>query len=523
MDEIEQKVSALDKLVTKTEEVNKDLSDLIDHLHQVGAPEGQPFLFTTSLSRTEHLLRWHLKNCDDVKYRHLKMGQSDALLVFIDQLADVPAMQESVIAPLLKQSDGLSMALLAETVLAAADVTILTQASDAVEAVLTGQTLFAVDGQAEVLVIDLKKMVKRSVSTPETETIIHGPHDAFTETLLDNIGLIRRRTRDSKLKVSIYKIGARTQTAVALIYIANLVKPGLVEAIEKKLRSIKIDKVLLSATIEELLSTNPWTPFPQMQSTERPETVVAAVYEGRVGIIVDNTPFAMLVPTTLPVLLHSTEDYTTPAVVTSLIRLTRFISASVAIFLPAIYTSIVSYHPGMLPTTLAIQIAELRARTPFPSILEAIMMEILLEIFQEAITRLPKKIAGAAGVVGALVIGTTVVEAGLVNALLVVVTAVTAIASFTMPSYNFAMALRFFRIPMLFLGAIFGLFGVTLGFIALVIHLCSLKSFGESYLGPLFDVSAMTDWKDTIIRVPTQYNKFRPKQFGPKDRVKGEQ
>ncbi|MPN23871.1 Spore germination protein B1 [bioreactor metagenome] len=172
----------------------------------------------------------------------------------------------------------------------------------------------------------------------------------------------------------------------------------------------------------------------------------------------------------------------------------------------------------MLPTTLAISIAELRARTPFPSFLEAVLMESLLEIFQEAIIRLPKKIAGAAGVVGALVIGTTVVEAGLVNPLLVVVVATTAIASFTMPNYGYAMALRFLRVPMLFLASILGMYGVMLGYLAITVHMCSLKSFGESYLGSILDISLLSDWKDMLIRLPLRSLESRPEQYGAQEK-----
>jgi spore germination protein KA/spore germination protein len=223
-------------------------------------------------------------------------------------------------------------------------------------------------------------------------------------------------------------------------------------------------------------------------------------------------------PATLQDFMQSVDDYTLRPTVASLVRLTRYFSLLLAIFMPAFYISIMSYHPGMLPATLAISVAQLRVRTPFPSFMEAFFMEAFLEIFQEAVSRLPQRLSAAAGVIGALVIGTTVVEAGLVNPLLVVVVALAGLASYSMPSYNFAAALRFFRIPVLIAGTIFGLYGVMISFIVLVVYLCSLQSYGESYLGDLFDITLQEDWKDGVVRLPAQFLKNRPKRLGAQDR-----
>ena len=224
-----------------------------------------------------------------------------------------------------------------------------------------------------------------------------------------------------------------------------------------------------------------------------------------------------MLPVSFKDFMQSIDDYTSRPSVASLVRFTRYLSALLAIFLPALYICVVSFHPGMIPSGLAFSIAELRAKTPFPSLVEVLMMEALLEIFQEAIVRLPQKLSAAAGVVGALVIGTTVVEAALANALLVVVVATTGLASFSMPSYTFSGALRFFRIPALIAAATFGLYGVTVFATVMVVYLCSLHSYGESYLGILFDITLMKDWKDGIIRMPAKFLKSRPKWLGAKD------
>lgn len=519
------KLGLLHQFLEESYSLPDDIAKVVSDLRKVTAADNQPFVFTTNIDENETLLRSILENCDDIRYRRFSGGNRRVLMVYLSGMVDKILLEKSIVEAIIKDSAETGMPNDAESLihhlLTAVEVTIVTKADTAIQNLLAGHTLLLVDGMFEVIVVEAKKHVKRSVEKSESEDIIRGPRHAFNETLDDNVVLLRRTARDADLKVKLIKIGQRTQTAVAIVYVADLVKPGLAAEVERRLRKANTDKATSSFSIEELIIDHPWTPFPQAQGTERPDKVIAAVYEGRVGIIVDNTPIALLVPTTFASLMQTSDDYTTPALVVSLIRATRILSSFIAIFLPAIYLSAVSYHPGMLPTTLAISIAELRTRTPFPSLLEVIMMESLLEIFQEAIIRLPQKIAGAAGVVGALVIGTTVVQAGLVNPLLVVVVAITALASFSMPTFGFGMALRFFRVPMLVLGSILGLYGVIMGFIAIVIHLCSLTSFGETFAGGLFDVTLMEDWKDTIIRTPANTLQARTKEFGSQDRTRG--
>lgn len=517
-------LARLRRLTAESAEIGEELSQIVADLRQVAAPPGQPFIFTPVLAKNEQLLRVVFRDCDDIKYRSFNAGQRQALLVFLDGLTDLTLLEKNVLETLMSPGQGGQVhadpSALVNQLLTSASLTVISQASEAIEAVMTGNALLLVDGIAEAFTIGTVKHVKRSVEEAKSEGVVRGPQDAFNETLSDNIVLIRRRTRDPNVKVRVLKLGERTRTAIALVYAANLVKPGLVEEVERRLSLLKIDNVILSATVEEALSDHPWTPFPQVQVTERPETMVAAVYEGRVGIIVDNTPFSLIVPCTYANLMQSTDDYTARPTVASLIRFTRHASAFLAIYLPAIYIAIVSFHPGMLPTTLAISIAELRARTPFPSLIEAVMMETFLEIFQEAIIRLPKKFAGAAGVVGGLVIGTTVVQAALVNPLLVVVIATTAIASYTMPSYHFSIALRSLRVPLLILASVLGLYGVILGLLIITVHMCSLRSFGESYLGGLLDITLLEDWKDMLVRFPAKFLQARPKEMGPQERTR---
>ncbi len=519
------RLQGLKRLLAGSQEIVDGLADIADRLRKVAAPQGEPFIFTTALAENERLLRQTFQDCDDVKFRKFTTAGKSGLLVYLDGMADVDLLEKQVLEPLLKLKEPgqlADMETIAGRVLTAAAVTVAGGAGPGVESVLTGNALLLVDGLAAGMVVGAVKHVKRGIQEPKTEAVARGPHDAFTETLNDNIVLIRRRVRDANIKVRIFQLGERSKTAVALVYAADLVKPGLVAEVERRLSRIRTDQVLFAAQVEEFIIDHPWSPFPQTFVTERPDSMLASLYEGRVGLFVDNTPQAIVMPCTLPSLLQSAEDFTVQPAVASLIRLTRYIAAVLGIFLPGMYVAIVSYNPGMLPTSLAISIAELRARTPYPAFMEVIIMEVILELFQEAVLRIPQKIAPAASIVGGFVIGTTIVQAGLVNALLVVATAGTAIASYTMPSYNLGLALRWLRIPTIVAAAVLGVYGLVLAYLAIVIHLCSLRSFGESFLGGVFDVTAAEDMQDKLVRVPVPRMGSRPKAFGPQDRSRVE-
>ncbi len=516
---LKERVAILRQLTSQGAQVGEEMSRIVADLRAVPAPADEMFVFTPELAQNVTLLRTVFRDCNDIKFRFFKTGGRQSLLVSLDGMTDIRKLEDNVLRPLMAiTTPTIDFKKLIEEQLAIVAPKIEISANTAIEAVMSGNALIMIDGMPEMLSIATTKHVKRSVSVPALEENIRGPQDSFNETLADNLVLLRRRARDTNIKIRIFEVGERSKTAVALIYSANLVKPGLTEEVERRIRNISIDSVLLSKEIEELLVEHPWTPFPQIESTERPEKLMGAVYEGRVGIIVDNTPASIIVPCTYASIMQAVDDYAIPASVASLVRVSRHVAAFLAIYLPGLYIAIVSYHPGMLPTGLAISLAELRARTPFPSFLEAILMEVLLELFQEAVIRLPKKVASAASMVGAFVIGNTVVQAGLVNPFLVVVTATTAISSYVMPFYSFGLGLRALRIPILFLAAVLGLYGVMLGVLILTVHLCSLRNFGESYLGDMFDVDTFSDWKDKLIRVPQKFMKTRPIQFGAQDR-----
>lgn len=238
-----------------------------------------------------------------------------------------------------------------------------------------------------------------------------------------------------------------------------------------------------------------------MNNTERPDGVASALNEGRIAIIIDGTPFVLLLPTVFIHFLQSTEDYYERFLYPTVIRLLRLLVFFTALLAPSIYVAITTYHQEMIPTPLLISIVASRTGVPFPSVLEALLMEITFEALREAGLRLPRPVGQAVSIVGALVIGEAAVQAGLVSRAMVIVVALTGIASFIIPAYNMGISIRLLRFPVMFLAGSFGMFGITFAFLALLIHLSSLRSFGIPYLSPITPIN-LSGLKDSIFKVP---------------------
>jgi spore germination protein KA len=349
-----------------------------------------------------------------------------------------------------------------------------------------------------------------------TETVVRGPKEGFTENLRTNTALIRRKIKTPHLWLESKKIGRETVTDVAIMYIDGIANEKVIKEVHSRLDRIEIDGILESGYIEELIQDEALSPFPTVYYSERPDKIAAELLEGKVAILVDGTPIVLVVPALFVSFIQAAEDYYQRADISTLIRLLRFFSLFIALLGPSLYIAITTFHQEMLPTGLLINLAAQREGVPFPAFIEALMMETAFEILREASLRMPKAIAQAISIVGTLVIGTAAVEAGIVSAAMVIVVAITAISSFVLPSFAMSMSIRMLRFPMMALAASFGLFGILIGFIALILHLCSLRSFGVPYMSP-FGPFIKEDINDTIIRVPRGRMFFRPRLISQKN------
>ncbi|MNP15495.1 Spore germination protein A1 [compost metagenome] len=282
----------------------------------------------------------------------------------------------------------------------------------------------------------------------------------------------------------------------------GLVDDKIVKELHQNLKSIHKDQILEGEYIEEIiLSTKQFTIFPRFYNTDRPDTIAAGILEGRVAIFIDGTPFVLLVPTLFVDFLQSAEDYYQPYLYSNLIRVLRYLSLCICLFAPAIYIALTTFHQDMIPTQLLLSIAGQREGVPFPAFIEALIMEVAFEILREAGIRMPRTIGQAVSIVGTIVIGQAAVEAGIVSAAMVIVVAITAISSFVIPAYSLAIPIRIIRFIFMLLATTFGSYGITIGWILLLIHLCHLNSFGVPYMSPIAPHRRGAA-RDAILRYP---------------------
>ncbi|MFK3936427.1 spore germination protein [Alkalihalobacillus sp. NPDC078783] len=374
--------------------------------------------------------------------------------------------------------------------------------TDCIRFIFEGKSVLVVETSAEVYVFDTANNIKRSVQDSASEKVIRGPKLSFIESITDNVGLIRQLTRDQNIIVVDHQIDVQNnEKLVQYLYNQKQVSEELLKEVKKRLSAINTSNLEDSGMLEELLEDNTLSPFPQMQNTERPDRVIAALNEGRVAMFIDGSPFALIMPTTFDLLLQSPDDYYERWLAASFVRVLRYLSIFLTLFLSAFYISLVSFNQGLLPTELAITIAGTRQNIPFPPFIEAIIMEITIELLREAGIRLPTPLGQTIGLVGGVIIGQAAVEANIVSSLMVIIIAITTITSFTVPQYSFGLSFRMLRFGAMISAAIFGLFGTVCFFIWLTIHLSSLKSFGTDYFSFQFSISRKK-FLDLFLRLP---------------------
>ncbi|MDR7869650.1 MAG: spore germination protein [Tissierellaceae bacterium] len=477
-------------------------------------------------------LKEDFTDCADLVIREIEIG--DVLnvklsVVFIDGLINTEYVAEFVIGSLLQEEEIMNFTLqgykstildlIKKQGLYSTEIKEQNKWDVILEAILSGDTVLFIDSSPEAIIIGTRGGPGRSIGEPQTETVVRGPRDGFTETFKFNITMVRRRIKDTKLKVKLHTVGKRSKTNVAVMYIDDIVDKKILDEVNKRLSNIDIDAVLDSSILENLIEDNYLSPFPQIENTERPDSVAASLYEGRVALIVDNSPFALIVPATIGTLMQSSEDYYTRWPEATAVRLFRILGVLLVLLPGPLYVALTAYHPGLLPTKLIYFLAASRINVPFPAILEAVLMEITMELLREAGTRISGPIGTTIGIVGGLIIGQAAVEAGIVSPLMIIIVAITTIATFVVPSYEFSAALRVVKFGFFILAGFLGLYGITLCLIILLSHLAKLNSFGIPYTSPYTGLGiAEGDLKDTLVKMPVQRLWLRPAFTYPKNK-----
>jgi hypothetical protein len=474
--------------------------------------------FSGRLTVDEKNLRQRFERCDDIKYRHIKvpaLGYRHTLVVYVEGLVKQDVLNRDIVGALLVMPEGGSKQNLADLV-SVGQTTLESRLEDVENNVLSGKILIIADGSREALLIDATDWPMRAIEEPVQERTIRGPRDGFTEVAKINLGLIRRRLPDPSLKVEMIKVGRRSKTDVAILYIDDVADNDVVQGIRERTKSIDIDGLMDSGALTELISERTISPFPLLLNTERPDKIVGGLLQGKVAIITDGSPFATLAPTVFADFYQSPDDYYSHPLFATLARLLRLFGLFFASTATAVYTAVVSFHYDMLPQDIIIFIAETREGVPFTPFVEAILLELAVELIREASLRLPGPIAPSIGIVGALVLGQAAVDARLVSPVLLIIVAASLLANFTLPNFEAAQTIRYLRFAMLFAAGFLSGYAIIIVWLVVAAHLCNLQSFGVPYLWPLAPLN-VTELGDNIYRRPWRWMRARPRMTAGKN------
>lgn len=423
-------------------------------------------------------------------------------LFYTDGMVNNLLMNESILYPVQRADVGREGSLLdvfMKKVILSNDVTKTTDMSKITEAIIYGDSVLFVDGEAEALTINTKGFSLRSSEEPEGEKILRGPREGFTEGILNNLSMLRRRIRTPDLKMKYQTFGRRTQTKACICYIEGLVKKETLKEFTDRLSKLDLDGALGVNYLAESIRDSPHTPFKVVGMTERPDVVAARLLEGRIALILDGTPVAMTLPYLFIENFQSSEDYYLTFIYASFTRLLRIFAFFLTVALPSFYIAVVNYHQEMLPTPSLISIATARQGVPFSTVIEAVGMLIVFQILAETGIRMPAGIGQALSIVGALVIGQAAVEAKIVSAPIIIIVSLTGITGLIIPKLSGAVLLL--RFTLIALASSLGLYGLMFGLVVFTIHLLNLRSFGEPYVTDFVTLDMQKN-KDIFIRAP---------------------
>ncbi|MFD3449391.1 spore germination protein [Microbacteriaceae bacterium 4G12] len=430
----------------------------------------------------------------------------EAALVYLSGLTDKQSIQNHVLRPLIDSVRDAST----ELPITLAQVEIVDTWTKIENAILEGDSVLFINGRAIAHQLDTKGWPQREVSDPQNEISLKGSHQGFVETGIQNIAMVRRYIPNRELSIKEIVVGERGKAKVSILYLQDVASKEVLKELETRIQSITVDAIINTSELVEYIEDNPYSPFPQFLLTERPDSVATQILQGRFAIIVDHSPNALIAPVNFISFFKSTDDYSTRWLVSSFIRVLRFIAFMTALFLPSFYVATLSFNFEIIPIQLLFSIAESRSRVPFQPVMEALLMEMTLEMMRESALRLPTPIGQTVGIVGGIIIGQASVQAGIVSNIMIIVVAVTAIASFNIPNYDMGATVRLLRFPLMLGAALFGIVGIVIGWMTLVAHLISLESLGTPYGSPLAPVR-FTDLKDALIRFPLWSMKIRAK------------
>lgn len=427
------------------------------------------------------------ENVSGVLVRNLNVKNKEIYILCIQQITDRASLSENIIKPVLQYSgeEEITEDLIMKSVISMDDIFLDDDKNRISDYILSGKSVIIVSDCKKYLVANTLSYEKRNVESPEIEASIRSPRDAFVENIDSNISLIRYRIKDAALKIDNYIVGKRTKTSVAVIYMGDIVNPGYVTEIENKIEQINVDGILESGYLQKYISDNSKSLFPQIGICERSDAACANILDGKVCILVNGSNLALIAPKTFIEFFDAGDDHYDNTYYGMFIKFLRFFSLLISLTMSSLYVAVVAFHPDFLPPQYILALAASRVGVPVNAVLEATSMEILLELLREANLRLPKKIGTSIGIVGTIVIGQALVSAGLVSSPMIIIVSLSSLASYAVPDYTIMNPIRLLKYLMIFLTALFGLFGFIMGLSIILIKLTSMTSFGIPYTAPV--------------------------------------
>jgi tetrahydromethanopterin S-methyltransferase subunit G len=474
-----------------------------------------------SQQQNQHVEEWEKELAKSKEYKktfyfNQKSGKKFHF-TFLSSLADEKVLDNNALPPLLKE-EFYNIADV-KKLLPISDVELSNNTADIANKLLNGYVMLTIEGDtSEFAFISAHKQVGRSVTTPEIEFSVVGPKEAFVEAIDKNLNLIRQRLTIKELIAEEFIVGKLSNTRVAVLYINGITNEAVINTVKQRINDIEKEEIADSSYFTQMIADNGNSPFPQLLDTERADRVTSSLAEGKVVILVDGSPQALIGPTSLTEFFNSFEDYFLNWILASFIRLIRLFAVTFSIMITPLYVAVVTYHYQLIPKDLLITLVTSRRVVPFPPILEVLFLEITIELLREAGARLPTKVGQTIGIVGGIVVGTASVEAGLTSNVLLIFIALSALASFTTPVYQMSNTIRILRFPFLFMAELWGLLGITIAFCFLLTHLLRLTSLGFPFMEPVFPFRKQ-DFKDALFRFPFKDQANRP-QFLRADKPK---
>ncbi len=430
------------------------------------------------------------------------------MIVYIDGLVNKDLMDRDIISPLKSKGFDGDMTLAIKT-----HYKEVMDIPTFVSEILEGNTALFYEGSKKIYVIDIKQWDKRSVETPDTESVIRGPREGFTESIRTNTALLRRKIRSSDLMIESLFIGKQGNTPVGIAYIKGIVNQDVLKEVKSRLAKIDTDAVFESGSIEQYIGKNKFSPVSGMGATQKPDVAAAKILEGRVAVFCDGSPHVLTIPELFVENLQTSEDYYNRVLFSTTLRILRVIGLFITIVLPGLAVAIITYSQEMMPSVFLNSLIASTQKTPLPAGAEVFLLILMFELLKEAGTRLPKTVGSAITIVGALIIGDAAVNAGIVSAPAVIIVALTAVSGFIVPTL--AEFITVYRMFFLFLGGSMGLIGIGAGVVVMLAQLVSTESFGV----PILSSFSKHELKDIIIRFPLRSMKYRPSAIA-KDNVR---